>query len=320
MSALSLDVQVRSITLMAEDTLSIELRGCDGGALPAFTAGAHVEVQLPVGLLRHYSLMNPPAERMRYVIAVHRHPASRGGSSYLHRVLRVGDVLRIGAPKNNFALEESAPHSLLIAGGIGITPLLAMAHRLNALGRAWTLLYANRNRARAGFIDVLEALHVNGSGTIQLHIDEERQGRVLDMADCIAAAPPGTHFYCCGPGAMLDAFLHAAAAIPSERVHVEYFQVKAPVMKQGEFHVELARSAMRLKVEDGKSVLDTLLDAGVDAPYSCGEGFCGSCMTTVLQGVPDHRDTVLSPAERKRNDRMIICCSRSRSECLVLDL
>ena len=314
-------VQVHAASLAAREVHAFVLRRPDGVPLPAFTAGAHIELQLPGGLLRHYSLANAPGETQRWVIAVHKAAEGRGGSRWLHEHLRVGDVLMAGTPRNHFPLEEAAPHSVLVAGGIGITPLLAMARRLEAIGRPWQLFYAARTRSHAAFVEDLLTLD-GGRRRVHLHFDDEQPGR-MNLPAIVAAAPEGAHFYCCGPAPMLAAFAAATQALASERVHTEVFQAPASApapAKEGGFEIELARNGRCLAVPPGQSILDTLLAAGVEVPWSCGEGFCGSCATRVLAGRPDHRDTVLGAAERARNDQVLVCCSGSLDERLVLDL
>lgn len=314
----ALEVIVQAVRLEADRIHSYELRASDGAPLPAFTAGAHVDVHLPNGLVRSYSLANPPGETQRYVIAVNKETAGRGGSAALHERVHVGERLRIGAPRNHFALDESAPHSVLVAGGIGVTPIRSMVARLRALVRPWTLLYAGRQRTAMAFAHEFAALREQGAD-VRLHVDAEAGGPP-DLGALIGAAPAGAHVYCCGPRAMLDAFAGATAGMAPERVHVEHFAaVDAPALDGG-FTVELARSGRRLRVAQGATILDTLLDAGVQVPFSCMEGICASCETRVLAGIPDHRDAILSKAEREANDRMMVCCSGAQSASLVLDL
>jgi vanillate O-demethylase ferredoxin subunit len=315
----TLRVRVKSATWEAENILSLELRPVDGAILPPFTAGAHIDLQLPSGLGRSYSLINPQSERHRYVIAVQNDRASRGGSRYLHDGLRVGDVLTITPPRNDFALVEDARHVVLIAGGIGITPLWAMVQRLGDLGRSFELHYAVRTRAQTAFIEPLTALMASG-GRVDLHVDDETSGAMLDLGTIIARAGADAHLYCCGPAAMLGAFEAATADRPRDRVHVEYFTSQEPAATEGGYVVELARSGRVFTVKPGKTILETLLDAGLEPAHSCREGVCGTCETTVLHGVPDHRDMVLTDAEHAANRTMMICCSGCKGDRLVLDL
>lgn len=310
---MSLQLRVKTATWQAPGIVSYELQAPDGGELPPFTAGAHVDLTLPSGLVRSYSLVNAQSERHRYVIAVQRDRASRGGSTWVHDHLRPGDVLPVNGPRNNFALNEAAESSLFIAGGIGITPMVSMTQRLTSLQKRWQLIYCARTRASAAFLDVLE-------GDVRLNFDEEPGGRMLDIAATVRAASPQTHLYCCGPLPMLAAFEAATADLPRERVHVEYFTAKEPPAMGGGFSVVLAKTGRELAVPPGKTILETLLDAGLDVPYSCMEGVCGTCETRVVEGIPDHRDLILTEAEQAANKTMMICCSGCKGERLVLDL
>ncbi|WP_326541567.1 PDR/VanB family oxidoreductase [Pseudorhodoferax sp.] len=308
-------VRVEAVRREAQDVHSYELRRPDGAPLPPFAAGAHIDLHLPGGLVRSYSLTNAQTERQRYVVAVARDAGGRGGSRCVHERLHVGALLRIGPPRNLFPLHEDAGHSVLIAGGIGITPLRAMQARLAQLGRPWELHYASRTRASAAFADELQAL----GAPVHLYFSDTASGRI-DLARTVQAAPAGAHFYCCGPQTMLQAFETATAALPAERVHLERFAAQQAPALDGGFVVELARSGRRLPVAPGTTILDTLLAHGVDAPYSCMQGICGACETRVLDGLPEHRDSVLGEAERAGNRTMMVCCSGARSPVLRLDL
>ncbi|HEX7055522.1 MAG TPA: PDR/VanB family oxidoreductase [Burkholderiales bacterium] len=312
---MSLQVLLKSLTWEAPGIVSYDLRPVDGGELPPFTAGAHIDLALGNGMRRSYSLLNSQAERHRYVIAVQKDRASRGGSRWIHDNLRPGDVLTIEPPRNNFPLCESAERSLFIAGGIGITPILSMIDRLSALGRAWQLVYCARKRSGTAFLHALE-----GRPEVRFNFDEEPGGTMLDIAALVAAAPAQAHLYCCGPLPMLAAFEEATRDVAPERVHLEYFSAKEPVAKGGGFTVVLAKSGREIEVPSGMTILDALTNAGIDVPYSCMEGVCGSCETAVLEGIPDHRDLVLTDAERAAGKTMMICCSGSKTEKLVLDL
>jgi ferredoxin-NADP reductase len=314
-----LEVRVKSITYEAQGISSYDLRALSGSELPPFTAGAHIDLHLPNGLIRSYSLVNPQVESDRYVIAVNRDAATRGGSRYMHEAVRPGDTLTIAAPRNNFPLVEQASQTVFIAGGIGITPLWCMIQRLEAVGRPWELYYGARSRQNAAFLDNLRALDEPAHRRLHLNFDQEAGGRMLDIASVVERTTPDTHLYCCGPIPMLTAFEQATASRPSEYVHVEYFSAREPPAAGG-FTVVLARSARTFAVPPGKSILDTLLEHGIDVPHSCKEGVCGTCETTVIEGIPDHRDLVLSKAEQAANTTMMICCSGCKGEKLVLDL
>lgn len=314
-----IDVRVHAIRLEAETIHSFELRSLASASLPPFTAGAHVEVHMDQNLARSYSLANDPAQNDRYVIAVNKESPGRGGSRFMHTNIHVGQVLRIAEPRNNFELFEDASHTVFIAGGIGVTPILSMMARLDRLGRPWTLHYCGRERRLMAYLDFLQEKKARGAD-VRIHIDAEAGGRVLDIPSVVSGAPVGAHLYCCGPKPMLAAFEEATKGVPAEHVHVEYFTAKDEAAADGGFVVELARSRRTLSIQAGKTILDTLLDAGVQIDFSCMEGVCGSCEVKVLEGVPDHRDSVLSNKERAANDRMLVCCSGSKSPRLVLDL
>jgi vanillate O-demethylase ferredoxin subunit len=307
------------VRLEAQAIASFELQDPSGASLPAFSAGSHIDVHLPNGMSRSYSLCNSDEEKHRYVVAVARDVNSRGGSSLMHEGLRIGQVLKISPPRNHFALNESADHTVLVAGGIGVTPLWCMVQRLESLGKSWELHYATRSRSHAAFLGELQVVHQRAQGLVHLHFDSE--SGVLDIPRIFAAhTPANTHFYCCGPIPMLDAFTSAAKTLPEDQVHVEYFKAKDAAVTSGGVQVTLAKSKKVVTVEEGKTVLDAILGAGVDIPYSCMEGICGSCEVAVLEGEPDHHDSVLSDKQRKSNKTMIVCCSGAKSAHLVLDL
>jgi ferredoxin-NADP reductase len=315
-----LEVRLHAIRYQARNIHSFEFQAMNGGELPPFTAGSHIDLHLPNGLIRSYSLANAPVERHRYVVGVNRDAKSRGGSAYVHDALKVGHVLQVSEPRNNFRLFEGAPHTVFIAGGIGITPIRSMISRLQALGHSWKLFYCARDRQSAAYLDELRAMGEQVQTNLHFNFDQEPGGQLLDIAALISGLDENTHVYCCGPLPMLAAFEKATAGLPQERVHVEYFNAKEQPSAEGGFQVELARTKQVIQVARGKTILDALLDAGIDVPYSCMEGVCASCETRVLGGVPDHRDLVLSKEEQAANDRMMVCCSGSKSERLVLDL
>jgi vanillate O-demethylase ferredoxin subunit len=315
-----LELRITSIRREAEGIHTVELRAAENGALPPFQAGAHIDLMLAPNLTRSYSLCNDPQERHRYVVSVNKAPNSRGGSRHVHEQLRVSERLQVSPPRNNFPLDEAAAHSVLIAGGIGITPLKAMIARLEALGRPWQLYYATRSRDTLAFADDWRALEAQQPGRVHLHIDSEAQGARLDVQAIVTAAPADAHFYCCGPAPMLAAFEQATAQVPRAQVHVEHFGGAGPAATEGGFKVMLHRSQRSIDIPPGSTILDTLLAANVTVPYSCKEGVCGSCKVKVLEGTPDHRDLVLTEEEHARNDAMLVCCSGAKSAVLVLDL
>lgn len=314
-------VRVRTMHLLAEGTLALTLESCDETPLPPAAPGSHVDLKLSPNLVRSYSVVEDAHGSGRYEVAVARDAASRGGSRHVHEQLRVGDVLALSAPRNLFPLVEHAEDSVLIAGGIGITPIWAMVKRLEALAKRWTLFYAARSRRQAAYLTEIEALaSASVVGTLVTRFDDEHDEAPADLAPWIAAAPPEAHLYCCGPQPMLAAYERLTVDRDPATVHLERFAVPAGTAPQGDFQIHLARSGVTLSVPPGQSVLDVLLDQGIHAQYGCMQGVCGACEVTVLEGEPDHRDTLL-PAEIRETQRtMLICCSRARSASLTLDI
>lgn len=316
----TLNAFVHTLRHEADDVISVELRPLPGTEFPAFTAGSHIDLHLPNGMERSYSLSNSCEERNRYVVGVLRDRASRGGSRCVHEQLRVGMRLPISAPRNNFPLHEEAGHTVLIAGGIGVTPILSMARRLKAAGRAFEVMYFARSRQGAAFVAELEALGM----PLMLHFDDEKGGPPDLKALLSARAPDAqTHYYACGPTVMLDAFEKICGELGHENAHIERFSAVAVAPSanaHASFTVELRRSGRTITIKPGKSILDTLLDAGVSVDHSCCEGVCGSCETRVLAGEPDHRDSILSAKERASNKVMMLCVSGCKSDSLALDL
>jgi vanillate O-demethylase ferredoxin subunit len=315
-----MQVRIKRISFEAENINSYELVALTGGDLVPFTAGSHIDLHLSNGMIRSYSLVNDQSEPSRYVVAVNNDTASRGGSRFIHETLRAGDVITISHPKNNFALQESAAHSVLIAGGIGITPLLSMIRRLGTLGRSWELFYAARTCFAAAFLDELNSLRPTPCANLHVNFDHAPSGQMFDLAAIARDAPRDAHLYCCGPVPMLEAFEAATRDRPAEQVHVEYFKAKEKPAAEGGFEVRLARSNRTIIVEAGKTILNALLDAGISVSYACSEGVCGTCETRVIEGIPDHRDLFLGKEEQAANKTMMICCSGSKSSALVLDL
>ncbi len=267
-NAAPLRLRIRAAVWEAPNILSYELRPLEGGELPAFTAGAHIDLSLPNGLVRSYSLLNDPAQRHRYVIAVQKDRASRGGSKWVHENLRAGDILTVNGPRNNFALSEAADKSIFIAGGIGITPILSMIERLSAIGRDWELVYCSRTRGGTPFLESLAK-----RPQVRFNFDEEPGGRMLDIAQVVGAASFGAHLYCCGPIPMLKAFEQATKHLERERVHVEYFTAKEPPAREGGFRVVLAKSGRELTVPTlSQSVVFTRLGGRTSASMRPGEG------------------------------------------------
>jgi tetrachlorobenzoquinone reductase len=316
---IEIDLRLHSIRYEAREIISLEWRPTNKRPLPSFSAGAHIEFLLGGTLKRCYSLINPGDLADRYIIAVKRDSSSRGGSRFVHEQLRVGDLIRATTPRNHFRLDENAPHSALFAGGIGITPIWAMIQELDRLGRSWELHYGARTEEDAAFLQDALSVERNGRGKVHCYFDRSTP---LALTEAVGQIPLDAHVYCCGPAPMLDLFLEACVSRDQATVHVERFTTASmpSLPSSGGCTVTLARSDRTIAVAPTQTILDALLEAGIDAPHSCKEGVCGSCEVRVIDGVPDHRDSVLSLSEKKSNQSMMICCSRSRSDALVLDL
>jgi vanillate O-demethylase ferredoxin subunit len=310
-----LNLRVKRAVWEAPNIISYELTSTDGQELPAFTAGAHIDVKLSNGLVRSYSLTNSQSERHRYVIAVQKDRQSRGGSKWILQNLRPGEIVAVNEPRNHFKLDETAEKSIFIAGGIGITPMLSMIDRLNTIGREWELVFCYRTRSSAPFLDILQS-----NPRVRFNFDREPGAEMLDLNSLVNAAAAGSHLYCCGPETMLEAFEAATKERPPETVHVEYFKSTEPPATQGGFVVVLAKSGREITIPAGKTILTALKDEGFDLPFSCTEGVCGTCETRIIEGIPDHRDRILTERERLESKTMMICCSGAKSEKLVLDL
>lgn len=327
MSAGLLDVRVARRTCEADGICSYELVRADGSALPPFDAGAHIDVHVAPGLVRQYSLCNPPHERHRYVIAVLRDPASRGGSQAMHDAIHTGAQLQVSAPKNHFPL-AAAPRSLLLAGGIGVTPILAMAEALSAQGAPFSMHYCARSPERMAFRARIAA--APWAPHVQLHFDSGDAGQQFDLAALLARTERDTHIYFCGPAGFIAQVKATAAQAqwPTSQLHLEYF---AGVPASGDsaadgnaaeqpFDVRLHSSGATYTIPPGVTVLQVLTEAGVFVPASCEQGVCGTCLTRVLEGVPEHRDLYLTEEEQAANDQFTPCCSRAKTPTLVLDL
>lgn len=316
-----LNVIVTGKTCEAEGICSFELSATDGTVLPPFEAGAHIDVHLADGLVRQYSLCNDPRERQRYLISVLKDPQSRGGSQAMHEQILTGQILTISAPRNLFALEPTASRHLLFAGGIGITPMLAMVYALAQQEVPFELHYCFRSSERAAFLPLLAQAPF--AERVILHDDSGTQAQKLDAAALLASPDAGSHLYVCGPGGFMSHVIETAkhAGWPAHRVHREFFAA-APINHSADsaFEVELARSGQIFQIPADRSVFEVLDEAGVAIDSSCEQGICGSCVTRVLSGIPEHRDQFLSAAEQAANDQFTPCCSRARTPRLVLDL
>lgn len=317
----TLALQVRQIRLEATGIHSFELRALDRERLPPFTAGAHIDVHLPGGLVRQYSLCNDPAETHRYVIGVLKDVKGRGGSVRVHEALKVGDTVRVSRPRNHFELQPEQTSALLIAGGIGITPLKSMAHSLLRAGTPFELHHCARSSDVAAFIDELDAFNQRAPGSARWHFDNGQIGAGLDLAALLESQPEGTHLYFCGPPGFMKACTLAAAHWRPGTVHSEHFQAPtstAPVAPTTGATVRLAQSGCELVLPDGGSLLDLLAEHGLRVPTSCMSGLCGTCKTGYSDGEVEHNDFILGDDEKA--SCLTPCVSRVTSRSITLHL
>ncbi|HSV50539.1 MAG TPA: PDR/VanB family oxidoreductase [Burkholderiaceae bacterium] len=316
-----LRVRVTQIADEAEGIRSFTLAPTDGTPLPPWEPGGHIDVHLKPGLTRQYSLTNGPDETDAYRIAVKREPVSRGGSGHMHAEVRVGSELLISPARNNFPLAENASRHLLLAGGIGITPVLAMGKHLHARQEAFALHYFARGPQHAAFVGWLDQSVWREQVNFHYGMAPDEQRGYLKTL--LGQPDEGTHLYMCGPGAFMDMVDAVARECgwPARQVHCEYFSAPAPVDSSGQaFELVLAKSQVRLRVEPHMSMLDAMRGAGIEIETSCEQGVCGTCLSKVLEGTPDHRDLYLNPDEQALGTMVLPCVSRSCSARLVLDL
>jgi ferredoxin-NADP reductase len=316
-----LSLLVRQIRYEASGINSYELVDPAGDNLPAFDAGAHIDVHLANGVIRQYSLSNSPRERHRYVIAVLRDDKGRGGSKALHDSLRVQDIATVSYPRNNFSLAAQARKVILLAGGIGVTPIKAMAHALDDAGIAFEFHYCARNASCVAFGDALAGPWQHGS--TQFHFDHGNPAEGLDIAGLLRERGEGAHLYYCGPAGFMQACADASAHWPAGTVHFEHFKAPqaasaASAAPAGSFAVKIASSGAMINVGPATSIADALKAAGVRIETSCESGLCGTCKIGYLEGEVDHQDCILDDAEHKQF--LTACVSRAKSPVLVLDL
>jgi vanillate O-demethylase ferredoxin subunit len=298
-----------------------DLRLKNQDTLPRFTAGANIGVHINDDLVRHYSLCNNPKESYRYIIAVAKAADSKGGSLWMHQHLKEGETISISPPQNHFSLDESSAYSILVAGGIGITPMLAMMMSLEEQGKKWELHFVSRDKNRAPLLSQIIVMQNSLKfGIIHLYFSRAVPSSRLDLPAIISRASKDSHFYCCGPKSLLNDYIKCLEHVSSEKVHLEHFHSEQTAANQGKFTIVLARSGMEIDVNQGQTVLDVLKKHSINISYACGEGVCGSCEVQVLEGLPDHRDNVLSDTEKDENKSMMVCCSGSISDRLILDL
>ena len=308
-------------TTGAEGVAVLELRDPSGAELPAWSPGAHVDLELPGGLVRQYSLCGDPHDRSVWQIGILREPAGRGGSAYVHDELAEGAEIDVRGPRNNFELVPS-PRYVFIAGGIGITPILPMAAAAEESGAEWEFHYGGRSRTSMAFLDALHALENATGHGLRITLHPQDEVGLIDLPRILGTPQPDTKVYCCGPEPLLLAVEAACAGWPPGSLHVERFSPKEqgePVLS-GSFEVELTLSGLTVTVPPERSILEAVEEAGVPVLSSCQEGTCGTCETVVLEGEVDHRDSLLTPEEQAANDTMFICVSRAACPRLVLEL
>ena len=314
------DVLIEARKEQANGVFSFNMVSADGACLPAFEAGSHVDVEVSPGVVRQYSLCNAPAESaQRYRIAVLREAASRGGSHGIHEGWQVGQVVKVGVPRNTFRLDETARNTILIAGGIGITPLLSMAFRLKQIGRPFVLHHCARNAGKAAFRSEIKGSEL--ASHVELHLSDGLPEQRFSVKAALGAPAADTNVYCCGPVGFMDAVTQQAIELgcDAKRLHLERFGVMRNDADEP-FTLVAHRSGLTLEVTGGRTILEVLTEAGVHAPSSCCAGVCATCLTGVISGVPDHRDMVMTTEEKAANRRIAVCCSRSLSQILVLDV
>ncbi|WP_428422529.1 PDR/VanB family oxidoreductase [Methylibium sp.] len=314
-----MQVKVTRKEIAAEGVVSFELRAADAGPLPEFSAGSHIDVELPNGMVRQYSLCNPSHEHDQYEIAVLLDTTGRGGSRSAHEQLMPGAALRIGAPRNHFAL-VAARRSILLAGGIGVTPILCMAERLTETDSEFEMHYCSRSLARTAFVQRIRSSAF--SGRVRFHFDDGNDAQKLDTRAVLAAPSADTHLYVCGPKGFMDHVILTAKSLgwSEGNIHYEYFAgAELDRSRDSRFEVKLASTGQLIPVARDQSVIQALTAHGVEVPVSCEQGVCGTCVMRVIEGIPDHRDMYFTDAEHAANDRFTPCCSRAKSALLVID-
>ncbi|HTI18759.1 MAG TPA: PDR/VanB family oxidoreductase, partial [Trinickia sp.] len=317
-------VRVVAAETIAQGIRLLKLAPLDGSALPSWEPGAHIDLHLGSGVVRQYSLCGSYSDTSTYEVAVKREPASRGGSRFVHESLSVGSELGISAPRNHFRMDGEARRTLLVAGGIGITPIIGMARQLRDRGQPFDLLYFARSEAHAAFCGELNDASFNGA--CRLLFGQEREAVEATLDEALRNRHGGCHVYLCGPQPFMDTVRTVAArhGWPDDAVHLEYFAAAATATSEAEpeaaFDLKLARSNETFSIAPGKTIVDVLREHGMDVETSCEQGVCGTCVVKVLEGSPEHRDCFLTAQEHASGNCMAICVSRSRSKLLVVDL
>lgn len=302
----------------ADAVAVFELMAKDGNNLPAFDAGSHIDVHVTPDIVRQYSLSNDPGNSAVYRLGILNDPESRGGSVAIHQNFQMGTDIQISSPRNHFPLDLSAERTILVGGGIGITPMLTMAYTLRAAGKAFELHYCCRTRSSAGFLDELAA---EFGDRVKLHFDDGGDDQRFDPQGVFAPAAANTHIYVCGPSGFMDWVIATAESVGYDKhnIHFEYFNADIDTSGSA-FEVVAEQSGISVMVGENQTIVEALEAAGINVDVSCEQGVCGTCLCDVLEGTPDHKDKFLTEEEREDNDQIILCCSRSKSGRLVLDI
>lgn len=320
MANATLKVKISAKEKVATNITTFELIHLAGEKLPGFTAGSHIDVHVSNQIVRQYSLCNNPSETHRYLIGVLRDPNSRGGSIAMHDQLKVGDIVEISYPRNLFELAKESSNSILLAGGIGVTPILCMAEYLTNSNNEFEMHYCTRSKEQTAFLEKIS--NSNYSSKVNFHFDDGDNEQRINLSKVLANPSSGTHVYICGPKGFLDAALNAAKKMgwTSEQIHYEYFSATPiPTESNESFTVKLARSGKTVEVAANQTITQALAAAGMDIPTSCEQGICGTCLVKVIEGIPDHKDLFMTDEEHALNDQFTPCCSRSKTPQLVID-
>ncbi|KII27575.1 Vanillate O-demethylase oxidoreductase [Pseudomonas fluorescens] len=315
-----IEVRVASRSMEADNIVSLELVLASGDPLKSFSAGSHIDVELPNGMIRQYSLCNDSSQQHRYQIAVLLDPATRGGSASVHGDIKENQIIRISEPRQHFPLTP-AKHSILIAGGIGVTPILCMADHLKSSRADFEMHYCTRSLSATAFAQRIRSSAF--SDRVHFHFDDGEPAQKFDIQAVLSAPNSDTHLYVCGPKGFMDFVIDSAKHLgwPDGQIHLEYFAGQsANSLENTNFQVKIFSTGQLFDIPADKSIVASLLENGVEISVSCEEGICGTCVTRVLEGVPDHRDLYFNEEEKEKNDQFTPCCSRSKTPVLVLDL
>lgn len=313
-----INVTIVDRQILSPDIVSLTLASVDGSPLPEYSPGAHIDVHIDSNIVRQYSLCSLPEKKGLYRLGILKDPNSRGGSIAVHKNLKVGDMIEITEPRNLFPLDMTAEHSILVGGGIGITPMIAMAYALKAENKSFTLHYCVRSHEDIAFLDELKE---EFGASLRLHCSSLGSEHRLNPLKDFGIAAKDTHIYTCGPTGFMDCVMSGAKELgfKNENIHFEYFNVEVDSSGE-EFTVIANQTGKTVTVSEQQSIVEALGEAGIKVDVSCEQGICGTCIVDVLEGEPDHRDQFLTDDEKTDNDQIAVCCSRAKSKILVLDI